>query len=153
MLQVDKSDGGVRLSCRWLDDLTRATDTMIRECDQAFDKAKHQAARFAKMKKSGNTKKIEPVKSNNQKVEAVQKKQKLSVTLDADETRHSHILILKQHFRDHRGKIPVQVDFSCSERTIAALHIDTNWGVDLSNEFQEKIRSIPTIINFNIYEE
>ena len=57
VLQLDRSEGNIRLSCRWLDDLTKATDAMIRECDSAFDKAKFKIARLIQAKKNGEERK------------------------------------------------------------------------------------------------
>src|SRR5690606_23084739 len=48
VIQVDKKGDSLRLSCKWIDDLTKANEAMVEECDRAFDKAKLQAARFAK---------------------------------------------------------------------------------------------------------
>ncbi|MFQ5729749.1 MAG: DNA polymerase III subunit alpha, partial [Waddliaceae bacterium] len=52
VLLVDKSEGVPRLSCKWLDDLTKATNVMIEECDRAFDRAKYQITRAAQPPKN-----------------------------------------------------------------------------------------------------
>lgn len=44
ILQVELYEGQQRLSCRWLDDLTRADEAMIVACDSAFDRLKFHAA-------------------------------------------------------------------------------------------------------------
>ena len=52
VLQMDKKGEELRLSCRWLDDLTKADEEMIEACDKAYDKAKHQASRMAHISKT-----------------------------------------------------------------------------------------------------
>lgn len=47
VLQVDKREEALRLSCRWFDDLTKVDEQMVTACDKAYDRAKFQSARFA----------------------------------------------------------------------------------------------------------
>jgi len=98
VLQVDKTQDDPRLSCRWIDDLTKADEAMIATCDEAFDKAKKQAERFAAMKSSD--KKAGPAKKKE--IEKPQVKEtkkgpmKINITLDAEKAKLSHILKLKE---------------------------------------------------------
>ena len=50
VLQVDKKEEELRLSCRWLDDLTKADEKMIEACDKAYDKAKQMQSRIPQAK-------------------------------------------------------------------------------------------------------
>ena len=50
VLQVERKEGAIRLSCKWLEDLSRTDEAVILACDQAFDKAKHQSYRSAQFK-------------------------------------------------------------------------------------------------------
>ncbi|ADI38872.1 DNA polymerase III subunit alpha [Waddlia chondrophila 2032/99] len=133
VLEVDRSEGSLRLSCRWFDDLTQANEATVKECDQAFDRAKFMAARASHSKnrrsRSNQKKKEEP------KVEI----EKVSLKLDADKTRLSHILEIKKLFESSRGKNPVQIDFMVDGRSLAALHIDQPWGVEWTPELKEKL--------------
>lgn len=148
VLQVEKKEEDVRLSCRWLDDLTQANEAMIEACDQAHDKAKHQAARFAQNKggavKSSTT--SAKAKAGREKpvaeVAALPKMQgPLIVRIDADAARLSHILKLKRTFEAHRGNVPVQVDFLLKEQVMATVHIDANCGVVITPDLHEALRS------------
>lgn len=141
VLQVDRSEGSLRLSCRWFDDLTQASEETVRECDQAFDRAKFMATRADHFKKKGAAKK----KNEETKVEIV----KVSLKLDADKTRLSHILKIKEIFESSRGKSPVQIDFMVEGRSIAALHIDHPWGVELTSELKKKLEGHPAFISIS----
>jgi len=43
VVHKENQEGQTRLQCRWMDDLTKADETMIQACDTAFDAAKQQA--------------------------------------------------------------------------------------------------------------
>ena len=69
VLQVDKSYGDeTKLNCRWVDDLTKADEAMIEECDKAYNRAKQMTIRFgnrnnkptAKVEKKEEKKWLEP---------------------------------------------------------------------------------------------
>lgn len=45
LMQVDKRGGETKLVCRWLGDLTRLTEDAVRECEAAYEKAKHLGGR------------------------------------------------------------------------------------------------------------
>jgi DNA polymerase-3 subunit alpha len=148
VLLVEKKEDEVRLSCKWLDDLSKANESMVEACDAAFDKAKHQAAKFANIKSL-------PSKNNGKgaKVTGEVKKEiradvpnkevgPFILKVDAARVKLSHILTLKRIFEAHRGKTPVQMDFIDNDCSIAAVHIDSNWGITLSNEFKEDLKQI-----------
>ena len=46
VVQKETQDGQLRLQCRWLDDLTKADEAMVKACDDACDLAKQQAKTF-----------------------------------------------------------------------------------------------------------
>jgi DNA polymerase III subunit alpha len=146
VLQIDKKEETPRISCRWLEDLTRVNEGMIADCDQAFDKIKMQVARFAKMKnneaKNNETKKqVKPMAAE------VKESKSLSVKLDADKVRLSHITQIKKLFEEHRGESVVQIDFMIGSQSIAALHIESRWGVTVTNELMKKLKSLPSLID------
>lgn len=135
VLRLEHKDGDLRLTCKWLDDLTKANDQMIIECDEAYDKAKLQVERFAKMKKMEASK----PKHEEEKVEVPSKMQ---VKLDADQIRLSQILQLKELFEVHRGEAPVEIDFESNGYALGRLHIDSKWGVKLSPQLSAQVKSI-----------
>ncbi|TXI40421.1 MAG: DNA polymerase III subunit alpha, partial [Nitrosomonas sp.] len=48
VLQLDKREEVLRLSCHWLEDLAKVNDAAISACDNAFDRVKSQVGRFSK---------------------------------------------------------------------------------------------------------
>lgn len=158
VLQVDKKEEEVRLSCRWLDDLTRADEEMMEACDKAFDKAKHQAARFAHSKSlaaskppSDKAKKNiqQPEKKNENKKEEPAIKM-LKIKVDADEARLSHILQLKQLFSQNHGPMPVQIDFHVQSKVVATLHVDSKWGVSYNDQMKQNMTEIHSVLAVEI---
>lgn len=144
VLQVDTSHDDPRLSCKWIDDLTRADEAMIQACDEAFDKAKLQAARYSAIKEKGKAaeKKSEakatPVKEEVKKV--------INLSLNAEQIRHSNILLLKSIFEEHRGNTPLRLDFHTPKGMLASLHIDARWGVQESPELTKKLAALPFVM-------
>lgn len=157
VLQIEKKDEEQRLSCRWIDDLTQANEAMIEACDQAYDKAKHQAAKFAHHKnnaaksstgapkaKIGTEKPVAAVKTKEAPAMVSANVQgPLILQVDADVVRLSHILNLKRTFEAHRGNVPVQLNFLIKDQTIATIHIDVNWGVTVTPELHEALKPEP----------
>lgn len=144
VIQVDKKDESPRLSCKWFDDLTRADEQMMTECDQAFDKAKMQAARFAKAG-NGRNKKFEKTKDSKVEKSTLNHPKNLLLKVDIDQIRLSHILALKELFNEHRGTTPVQIEFHRLESIQAVLHIESNWGVTINTQLQSKLSTLPFI--------
>jgi DNA polymerase-3 subunit alpha len=112
VLQVDRREGGLRLSCRWFDDLTSSNEEMIRSCDSAYDRAKLHIQRLAKMprKKMEKPKEIEP--------------QVDLVVLEVTKVRFSEILKLKEILHENPGDIPLKLDFTLEGKSMATLHLD-----------------------------
>lgn len=154
VLQIDKKEGSVNFSCRWLDDLTRADEAMIESCDRAFDKAKQQVARFAHAKAASASKKtdkaVEKKEEKKTETKAVSKPMQLSIKMNADQVRLSHILQMKKLFTEHRGDVPVKIDFQVEGGSLAYMDIDRNWGVSLEKDIQEHLRRITSILAIEI---
>ncbi len=145
VLQVERSEGFVRLSCRWLDDLTKATDAMIRECDAAFDKVKFQIARAAKAKKGGEERRKKVEKNGEEK--KIEMPKKLSITVDASAVRHSHILEIKEIFGKFRGESIVQIKFVIEGKPIGAVYIDKPWGISPDAHLEKAIKKLPSVVS------
>ena len=133
--------------------MTQVNDEMMVECDQAYDKAKHQIARFAAMKnKPGNPGegKMEPAATKPPAPKAVNANQSAQshsfrIKIDADEVRLSHILQLKAIFADHRGSTPVQIDFNGGGTVIATLKIDHPWGINPDVNFKNALKNLKVV--------
>jgi len=144
VLQLDKKEDSTRISCRWLDDLTKADEAMIQECDLAYDKAKHQAQRFAQAKAAAAAKPEKAPKAEKPKKEEPPKM--LSLKLDLERTRLTHVLKLKEILSEHRGTDPFRIDFQSQTKQLAALHVDSKWGVQPSEALRKALREIESLI-------
>lgn len=154
VLQVDKREESLKLGCKWLADLTQVNDQMMIECDQAFDKAKHQIARFAAMKSKSNgssDQKPDP-KTNSAPNKQPMPKQTpqpsapaFNIKINADEIRLSQILELKNILADHHGSTPLHIEFTGSGQAIAMLKVDHPWGITPSLELKNALKSISAI--------
>jgi DNA polymerase-3 subunit alpha len=132
VLQLEKVEGAIRLSCKWFDDLTQANDEMVRQCDAAYDRAKQMASRFSR-------------RSFVKKEEVVKPQDKLVITLDGTKTRISHILKLQEIFSHHRGKIPIEIDFAIGGAPYAKLHLKS--GLEQTPELEKKLKALPEVVS------
>lgn len=142
VLQLDKREEEVRLSCRWLDDLTLANEEMIEACDKAYDKARQNAARFAQHKSQSTEK-----QASNNKPKEEKPMKPILIKVDADRTKLSQILKLKEWFAEHRGQTPVQIHFHSHAKHLATLHIDSKWGVVMNETFKQKVNQLDCIVH------
>ncbi len=137
VIQKEVQEGQARLQCRWLDDLNKADEAMVKACDHAFDMAKQQARSFEFKGKNNK-----PPKAQEPKKKSFQR---LNIHLDADLARLSHVLALKEAFRSHPGEIPIEVAFIGKKGKVSTLHIDPSWGVDYHAELEAKIKGLLSV--------
>lgn len=154
VLQVDKKEEAIRLSCRWLDDLSNINESIVEACDKAFDKAKMQAERFAKIKTASQEGKSK-TSSREQAAKNTKEEKKVGFTsmkieIDADKIRLSHVLELKKMFAEKRGETPIQMEFLTGERLIATLHIDSKWGVAVDDVIQDKLKNYGAVLRVEL---
>jgi len=146
VLQLDRDDdGNPRFQCKYLDDLTKANEEMIKQCDLAYDRARMQAKMFElkggkRMKKTETKEKPAPKEEENKK---------LTLKLDADKMQLSDVLLLKKLLRDHGGKAPVELAFSRGDSTIGKIGIETAWGVEISALLVTKLKTHPFILQID----
>jgi len=151
VLQVDKKEENIRISCRWLDDLTSVNETMVEACDIAFDKAKLQAERFAKIKSSnGDNPKTKELKQVPKKDKEKKGPKMLSIKLDADKLRLSHILQIKKLFQEKRGTTPVEMQFLSKDRMVGTLQIDAKWGVLIDEVLITNLKTTAALISLDV---
>lgn len=143
VLQIDKREGDIKLQCRWVDDLTRADEVMIRACDTALDQAR------AHVKSQGRAMEFRERKQK-EKESKKEQPQKLYIKVDADLVKLSHILELKNHFRSHSGNTAVNLEFWTRERKAGSIFIEGTWGVAFHRELDEKLRRIPSVLSISI---
>ena len=153
VLQIDQKDDEMRLSCKWLDDLTKADEEMIRACDQAYDQAKYQAAKYANQRalspvgqSKGAVAKPDARSPAKDKEKAMTKQ--LAIRVDMGTVRLSHIVQLKKLFAESRGSTPVVLHFMEAARLLAALQIDASWGVVPSPDLKKAVGSVASVLEY-----
>lgn len=112
ILQIDKREESLRITCKWLDDLTQVNDGMIATCDRTFDRWKAQPTRFPQFTKKDTMK------------TKIQERKILPIPLDVTVTRLSQILKLKEVLRAHPGTDSVEIAFHSEEKRLGVLHVE-----------------------------
>lgn len=128
LLELDKKEG-LRLNCRWFDQLNCVDEQMIQDCDRAYERAKKMKER------SFEHKKAKP-KENMSDFEIV---------LDAKKARLSHILQIKRIFQENSGNTAVCIFFHEENKEIAKLKIDGKWGVSPGKKLDQALLAIPSL--------
>jgi len=128
ILQVDKENDALRLRCRAVEDLSSLGDAEVKGLNELFDQEKS-------MVKSESRRKTKQVK------ETV-KEQTLHLTLDAENTRFSQIVKLKRLFHKFPGAASVNIAFHEGDKKVAALEVDSKWGVGLSDALKEEFQKL-----------
>lgn len=128
LLELDKKEG-IRLSCRWFDQLNKVDESMIINCDRAYERAKKMKERSFEHKKA---KPKEPMKD-------------FELILDAQKVRLSHILEIKKIFQENSGNSAVSIFFQQQNKELAKLKIDGKWGVSPSKNLQEALQKLPCL--------
>jgi DNA polymerase-3 subunit alpha len=133
VLQIDKREETLRLSCRWLEDLTKVNEEIVEACDKAYDRAKLQAAR--------HTATLKPITPMN---EPEKNKSKLELKLDIRQTRLTHILKLKETLLAYPGPCTVKLQFYVAKRCVGTLHLAG--GVAFSPALQSALKTLPCLL-------
>ncbi|MFZ0565321.1 MAG: DNA polymerase III subunit alpha [Chlamydiales bacterium] len=126
VIQVDKREEKLRLTCRWLDDLTKVDDALIEACDHAYDRAKIQIQNSVQVKQ----KPLTPSKP-------------LIIKIDANQLRLSHILKIKNLFKVNRGSAPIHITFFADGKQLGTIHIDERRGVNPNKNLERALGAIP----------
>lgn len=146
ILQVDKKEDTPKLSCRWLEDLSKADDQMIEECDRAYDRAKFQIAKFAKGKMASSKKATAKIEEKTMKEES----KVLNIKVNANDMRLSHVLQLKDCLSRNRGRTPIQISFTSEDRSFGILHIEENWGVAFNEQLKEELKQLSSVVEVTL---
>lgn len=127
ILQVDRQGEVVRVSCRWLDDLTKVNEKMVEEADAAYDRSKAMQSkqRFAPK---------QPKK---------QESNSLEVAIDLEKCKCSHLLQIKQLLTEFGGKNAVELHFYSGDKLVSKLFI--NDGVDTKIELLNQLKKLVSV--------
>lgn len=142
ILQQERKEGKVQLSCRFLEDLTAIDESKIKIYDDTYDKLKAvAAARSSESKwKTKEKQQQQPAASPMEKEETVH----LKLLVDADRTRLSQIVTLKELFRSYPGKSTIELQFKAGQKKLATVFVESTWGVKADKAFLEKLKGVLT---------
>lgn len=139
ILHLDRKEGKLHLSCKFLEDLTTIDEEKMKICDDLFDRLKAQT-------KGGDPKwKKEKEKEKEKTVDSQTEPEEIKhfvLPLDADKLKLSTILSLKNLLREHPGKSTLEIRFLSQQNKIGTLSIDAQWGVKGTRAFQAKLESL-----------
>ncbi len=136
VLQVDKREESLKLNCRWVDDLTQSSDVMIQACDKAYEDAKSHIKNSEYRNRSPNKKKEPPQDMPK----------KIHLKVDANTTRLSHILQMKDLFRSFPGATTVHLEFWNQNKKVGTIAIEGRWGISFNKEFEARLKSFSSIL-------
>ena len=102
---------------------------MKKRANDAYDRAKRQGKMNDKIAK--------------QKKDEVPSQ--LTLKIDAEVCRLSHILELKDLFRTYPGNCSIHIEFCVNDQKVSALAIDSTWGITLHPQLEERLRTFPSI--------
>jgi DNA polymerase-3 subunit alpha len=146
ILQLERREGAIQLSCRYLDDLTAIDEARIKACDDAYDKLKAQAKAIDPKWKTAAKEKGAQIKGSSLEKEEIKK---VIIHVDADKVRLSEILALKGLFRSHPGKSTLELHFQIQKRRIATVFIDSQWGVKTDRAFEEQLKAMTAKLGYS----
>jgi DNA polymerase III subunit alpha len=142
VLHAENAEEGLKLQCRWLDNLNAIDEAMMRACDEAYDRVKMQQKMSEFREKKAMT--AQPLLKNREK------SMKLFLKVNADLTRLSHILEIKKIFRSHSGSTSVEISFYSKETKKGMLRIDSNWGIEWNSLLEAALQRLMVIESIKV---
>ena len=141
-LQIEHSEGVLRLRCRELLDLASIEQGQVQEIDTQFDTLKKTVQREA----------MRPEKSVRSEKKG-KPETMLNMKIAIDNLRFSHILKLKTLLEHHGGGKVVKIIFTKEGQRIANLAIDPSKGVEESDELKNDLKKLSFIQSFSFEPE
>ncbi len=133
ILTIDRRSDSLRLSCRWMRDLSSVNDTVITECDEVYDRLKNQKIYSSTKKSTGGQSQAMVKKEEPKAIPPV------TISLDLNRLRHSHLFTLKGLIRKYSGSRALSLVFTKDNQRIASISPDSDFFVteDISAFLQE----------------
>jgi len=127
VLQLEREDTTIKLQCKWLEDLAKVDDKMIKQYDDMYDKLKENIHNYDLRRKRKNILKKEENFVNN-----------IKIKIDANVFRFSNVLELKEIIKSNPGKTKVDLEFYSNNKKIGLLEIDSALKVEYKEDFKNK---------------
>jgi len=139
VIQIEKNDGTIKLSCKWIEDLAAINEESIKRMEEKYSQAESLSKLDLARDKKGK-------KKNGNKPLPVPKK--VILTVDIDAIKMSQVLELKNFLKIHLGGDELDIRFSSRDNLIGSIAIDAAFGVKATPEFEAEIlrfKSIKTV--------
>ncbi len=148
IISLERKNGNINLSCRYLDELASIDEAKIKACDEMYDRLKAKISAEVKWreKKMMATEKSQP---ENPKEAALLTTVKVRV--DADRMRMSEVLAMKELFRSHPGSSPLEIHFYSGDKRLGIINIDASWGVKVDPVFQAKLQALKEQMELEVH--
>lgn len=133
ILAIDRRSDSLRLSCRWMRDLSTVNDSVIAECNEVYDRLKSQKVYSSTKKSTGAQSSAMIKKVETREISPV------TISLDLNKLRHSHLFILKGLIRKYSGSQALSLVFTKDNQRFASISPDADFFVtdDISSLLQE----------------
>ncbi len=139
ILHKEIREDNIRLTCKYLEDLSNMEETGIKIAEDLYESLKRQNKSYEAKKRKDSM-----PKENSDKPFKVQ------LTIDADQMRLSHVLEIKAIFRKFSGKSRVELHFFSAQKKIGSLFIDSSWGIEANLDCLNSLKGIGCLKNVSI---
>jgi DNA polymerase-3 subunit alpha len=137
IISVERKNGNINLSCRYLDELASIDEAKIKACDEIYDRLKAKISAEAKWREK---KMMATEKSSPESPKDATPPMTVKVRVDADRMRMTEVLAMKELFRSHPGSTPLEIHFYSGDKRLGIINIDASWGVKVDPAFQSKLQ-------------
>lgn len=145
ILQLERKNGALQLSCKMLEDLTSLDESKVKACDELYDRLKMQMARV-QARGGGEYPASSSRSSAPKKGKEELEPKHLAIRVDAKALRLSQVLELKELFREHPGKSTIDLEFYIESRSLGVLSIPAQWGVAPTSSFFNRLKGKPFLL-------
>lgn len=142
VLQVDKQEEGFRLSAKALYDLHQINEDTLKESLDVLKKCQGSLKAFERKEKQRDDKKTLPKEDKM-----------IRIRFDLQKVRLSHIMTLQHIISNHPGSNSLELDFLEDTAKYGTVVIDSKWGVELSPMLEQMVKSIQSVIGFELIEK
>lgn len=138
VLQIERSDNIVKLQCKWLEDLAKVDDKMIKQYDDMYDKLKESIGNYDLRKKKVTANVVKKVENqiNN-----------IKIKINSDTFKLTKVLELKEIFKANPGRTKVELEFYSDSNRMGILEIDSALSINYKDDLKNKILSLQGVID------
>ncbi|MCH9614401.1 MAG: DNA polymerase III subunit alpha [Chlamydiia bacterium] len=136
VVQIEKDGDDIKLSPRYISDLTAFGKEEIKAANAAFKLAESDGKKERAIKQ----KKVDQTFMD------------LSLSVDANSVRFTNLLKLKELFAKYPGTDRIKIHFKAEENSIGAVEIGSDWGVKMGDELENELKQMAFVQSYAIEE-